>query len=113
MSKDDAYVLDMLRAASLARQFGKACTEAEFLEDVKTQSAVLHQLTVLGEAVRRVSARFRERHPDVPWPQIAGLRHRIVHGYDEIDIDRVWEVIERDLSPLIGALERIAKREPS
>jgi uncharacterized protein with HEPN domain len=113
MSKDDGYVLDMLRAARLARQFGHECTEAQFLDDVKTQSAVLHQLTTLGEAVRRVSQSFRDSHPHVPWSQIGGLRNRIVHEYDEIDIDRVWEVIVRDLPVLIIALERIAKPEPS
>jgi uncharacterized protein with HEPN domain len=112
MSKDDAYVLDMLRAARLARQFGVECTEQQFLEDIKTQSAVLHQLTMLGEAVRRVSQDFHETHASVPWQEIAGLRNRIVHEYDEIDIDRVWEVIRRDLPPLIAALERIAKPEP-
>ncbi|MBE3132119.1 MAG: DUF86 domain-containing protein [Acidobacteria bacterium] len=113
MSKDDAYVLDMLRAASLARQFAEGCTEARFLDDVKTQSAVLHQLTMLGEAVRRVSQEFREHHPQVPWGEIAGLRNRIVHEYDEIDLDRVWEVIRRDLPRLIPALEAIAHPEPS
>jgi uncharacterized protein with HEPN domain len=113
MSKDDAYVLDMLRAASLARQFAEGCTEAQFLEDVKTQSAVLHQLTKLGEAVRRVSQEFRDRHPQVPWGEIAGLRNRIVHEYDEIDLDRVWEVIRRDLPRLITALEAIGQPEPS
>ena len=113
MSKDDAYVLDMLHAARLARDFGAECTERQFLDDVKTQSAVLHQLTVLGAAVRRVSQEFQDAHPDVPWQQIAGLRNRIVHEYDEIDIDRVWEVVQRDLPRLITALERIARPEPS
>jgi uncharacterized protein with HEPN domain len=112
MSKDDAHVLDMLRAARLARQFGEDCTEQQFLDDVKTQSAVLHQLTLLGEAVRRVSQEFRDRHADVPWHDIAGLRNRIVHDYDDIDLDRVWEVIVSDLPHLIPALERIAKVEP-
>jgi uncharacterized protein with HEPN domain len=112
MSKDDAYVLDMLRAAKLARQFGEECTEQQFLDDVKTQSAVLYQLTLLGEAVRRVSQPFRDAHPDVPWQQMAGLRNRIVHEYDDVDIDRVWEVIRKDLAPLVAALERIAKPEP-
>jgi uncharacterized protein with HEPN domain len=113
MSKDDACVLDMLRAARLAREFGAECAEQQFLDDVKTQSAVLHQLTVLGAAVRRVSQEFQDAHPDVPWQEIAGLRNRIVHEYDEIDIDRVWELIQRDLPPLITALERIARPEPS
>jgi uncharacterized protein with HEPN domain len=113
MSRDDGYVLDMLRAATLARDFGTACGQTAFLDDVKTQSAVLHQLTVLGEAVRRVSPPFRDQHPQVPWTSIAGLRSRIIHDYDDIDLDQVWEVVERDLPALIPALELIAKTEPS
>ena len=113
MSKDDGYVLDMLRAARLAQQFGDERSQLAFLEDLKTQSAVLHQLTELGEAVRRVSQAFRDAHPEVPWQSIAGLRSRIIHDYDDIDLDQVWEVIRRDLPALIPALEQIAKAEPS
>ncbi|HEX7486491.1 MAG TPA: DUF86 domain-containing protein [Vicinamibacterales bacterium] len=113
MSNDDAYVLDMLRSATLARQFAEGCSEQQFLEDIKTQSAVLHQLTLLGEAVRRISDGFRKLHPDVPWNEIAGMRNRIVHDYDEIDLDRVWEVLHRDLPGLIPALKSIAQTEPS
>jgi uncharacterized protein with HEPN domain len=113
MSRDDGYVLDMLRAARLALDFGREHTQMQFLEDVKTQSAVLHQFTVLGEAVRRVSQSFRDAHPQVPWSEIAGLRSKIIHDYDDIDLDQVWEVIERDLPALIPCLELIARTEPS
>jgi len=113
MSNDDGHVLDMLRAAALAHEFVRGCSVDDFLADIKTQSAVLHQLTMLGEAVRRVSEGFRAGHPEVPWSDIAGMRNRIVHEYDAVDIDLVWEVLERDLPALIPALKRIAKTEPS
>ncbi|HEY5616962.1 MAG TPA: HepT-like ribonuclease domain-containing protein [Vicinamibacterales bacterium] len=74
MSRDDAHVLDILTAARRAETFVEGMTDAAFLDDIKTQSAVLHQLTVLGEAARRVSEGFRETHQGVPWKAMAGLR---------------------------------------
>jgi uncharacterized protein with HEPN domain len=64
---------------------------------VKTQSAVLHQLLVLGEAVKRLSGDFRDAHPEVPWRLIAGMRDKLIHHYDSVDLDEVWRVAERDI----------------
>lgn len=112
MSRDDAHVLDMLEAARRAETFVEGMTEAAFLDDIKTQSAVLHQLTVLGEAVRRVSQSFRDAHPGIQWKEMAGLRSRIVHDYDEIDLDEVWNILKKDLPSLIPRIEAIARMEP-
>ena len=112
MSRDDAHLLDVLEAARRGLVFVEGMSEAAFLNDIKTQSAVLHQLTVLGEATRRVSQEFRDAHPEVPWRVMAGLRSRIVHDYDEVDLDAVWAVLEKDLPKLIPQLEAIAKTEP-
>lgn len=112
MSRDDAHVLDMLEAARRARSFIEGTTDAAFLDDIKTQSAVLHQLTVLGEAARRVSEDFRSTHAAVPWKDITGFRSRIVHDYDEIDLDEVWNILRKDLPALILQLQTIAKPEP-
>lgn len=112
MSRDEAHVLDILEAARRALAFVAGMTDRQFLNDLKTQSAVLHQLTVLGEATRRVSDEFRSANPDVSWKEMAGLRSRIIHDYDEVDLDQVWTVIERDLPRLIPRLEAIAKSEP-
>lgn len=112
MSRDEAHVLDILEAARRARSFVEDLTDGVFLDDLKTQSAVLHQLTVLGEATRRVSEEYRSSHPDLPWKEMAGLRSRIVHDYDEVDLDQVWTVLQKDLPDLISKLETIAKTEP-
>lgn len=112
MSRDDGYVLDLLEAARRARAFVEGVSEAQFLGDLKTQSAVLHQLTVLGEAARRISPPFRDAHAGVPWKEMAGLRSRIVYDYDEVDLDEVWVVQQRDLPALIPTLSALAKTEP-
>lgn len=75
--------------------------KAAFLEDYKTQSAVLHQLMVIGEAVKRLSVEFRDDHPVVPWSLIAGMRDKLIHGYDIVDLDEVWRTAEVDVPELL------------
>ena len=113
MSRDDAVALDMLNAARRAVDFAADCTEAELGTDLKTQSAILHQLLVLGEAAKRLSDDFREAHPGTPWKAIAGMRDRIIHGYDDVDLREVWRTVDRDLPSLIVTLERLIPPEPA
>ena len=113
MWRDDATLLDILRAARLALEFRGGLDKAVFLTDVKTQAAILHELLVLGEAAKRLSAGFREEHPDVPWKAIAGMRDRLLHGYDDVDLDLVWKTVDEDLSVLIERLAGLAPRRDS
>ncbi len=105
MSRDSATLIDLVRAATLTLQFTRDMSHAAFREDVKTQSAVLHQLLVLGEAVKRLSPEFRADHPTIPWPMIAGMRDRLIHAYDAVDLDEVWRTVNRDVPALLSALE--------
>jgi len=74
MSRDSATLLDVLRAARLILEFTRDMDRPAFFDDIKTQSAVLHQLLVLGKAVKRFSGEFRTAHPEIPWGLIAGMR---------------------------------------
>jgi uncharacterized protein with HEPN domain len=67
--------------------------------------AVVHAIQEIGEAASRVSEVGRSRAASVPWKQIVGMRHRMVHVYYDIDTDAVWEVLERDLGALIAHLD--------
>lgn len=64
-------------------------------------------LEVIGEAASRVPGEDCARYPEILWPQIVGLRNRLIHGYDAVDLDILWQIIEHDLPPLITALETI------
>jgi len=112
MPRDDAILLDLLRASRRAAEGRSGLSIAAFREDWKAQSIVLHQLLVLGEAVKRLSPGFREAHPDISWRKMAGLRDILIHCYDTIDAETVWEIVDRDLPPLIAFLERVAPRRP-
>ena len=105
MSRDEAALLDILNTAQAAQRFVAGMSDVQFLADDKTQSAVLHQLLVLGEAAKRVSAEFRTSHPDIPWRLVTGMRDNLIHEYDEVDVDTVWDTVARDLPSLIAAVE--------
>jgi uncharacterized protein with HEPN domain len=79
MSRDDTTLLDILTAARLATEFKGGLDKASFSTDLKTQSAILHQLLILGEAVKRLSEEFRAKHPGIPWRMIEGMRDTLIH----------------------------------
>jgi len=108
LPRDDAHVLDILKAARLAIEFKGSAGKAAFLSDAKTQSAVLHQLLVIGEAVKRLSPEFRAAHPEVPWRLIAGTRDKLIHFYEGVDLEEVWKMVTSDLPELIRLIEPLA-----
>jgi uncharacterized protein with HEPN domain len=74
--------------------------------------AILRCVEIVGEAASRVPVDIQGRYPNIPWPQIIGMRNRLVHGYDIVDYDIVWSTVTRDLPPLITALEKIVSSNP-
>lgn len=90
MSRDGAVLADILLAAERLRRFTRDVEHAAFLIDVEKRSAVLHQLLILGEAVRRLSPALRARHPTIAWQRIASMRNSLIHEYDRVDLDIVW-----------------------
>lgn len=102
--RDDATLLDIRRACELVAQFIEGFNEQAFLADSKTQSAVLHQILLLGEAAKRLSVAARDRFPSVPWKQISGMRDRLIHGYDSVDLIEVWNTASRDVPDLLKAV---------
>jgi uncharacterized protein with HEPN domain len=112
LPRDEAYVLDILKAARLAIEFKGTADRAAFLADAKTQSAVLHQLLVIGEAVKRLSPEFRTAHLEVPWKLIAGTRDKLIHFYEGVDLEQVWGMVTSDLPELIRWIEPLAPPAP-
>lgn len=104
MQRDIAYLVDMLRAASLALTFIGDMSYEEFASDIKTQAAVIREFEIIGEAAGRVSDEFQQRHPEVPWGGAVSMRNRMIHGYDSIDLRIVWEVLHKDISGLITVI---------
>ena len=80
-------------------------TRAELDSDRQLNLSLVRLLEIVGEAAGRVPAEERARHLDIPWPDIGGLRNRLIHGYDSVDFDILWHIVSDDLPPLIAALE--------
>ena len=96
--------MDIANAARLALDFAAGLTRDQFFRDLKTQSAILHQLTILGEAVKRLSGEFRTRYPEIPRPLIAGMRDHLIHAYDAVDLDEVWRTLKKDIPDLLNGI---------
>jgi uncharacterized protein with HEPN domain len=69
--------------------------------------ALIRLVEIVGEASAKVSSEMQARYPSIPWPQIIGMRNRLIHGYDSVDLDILWDTLEVDLPPLIAELEKI------
>jgi len=113
MARDEVVLLDIVRAAQLVLEFKRDMDRAAFFEDLKTQSAILHQLMVIGEAVKRLSAEFRGRHPRGSWSLIAGMRDKLIHGYDIVDLEQVWQTTVKDVPELLSLLEPLLPKQES
>ncbi|MCP2729743.1 HepT-like ribonuclease domain-containing protein [Limnofasciculus baicalensis] len=82
-----------------------------FLSDDKTQSAIVFQLIIIGEAVKGLSLELRTQHPEIPWSLIARMRDNLIHGYDDIDLDEVWKTSDEDIPGLLASLEPLVLQE--
>ncbi len=111
MERDNAFLLDIARFAETILQLTADMDESVFQADVRTQLAVLYELTVLGEAVKRLSPEFRDAHPEIPWRNMAGMRDKLIHDYDGVNMKRVWEVICTSIPDLLKQIEPLVPKE--
>ena len=105
MADDRATILDMVLACRRIGRFIAGVDEAAFVGSEEKRWAVVSQLSIVGESVRRLSPTFREAHPQFAWRQIAGMRDRLIHGYDKIDWSVVWVTATQDVPKLMVELE--------
>jgi uncharacterized protein with HEPN domain len=106
-ARDAALLLDMLLAARDAQSFVEGLDEAAFRASRLHQNAVIRSLEIIGEAAGKVSAATQAAHPQIPWRDITGMRHRLIHGYGEVRLDIVWTVVREHLDPLLVELKRL------
>ena len=105
--RDDIVLKDIVNAAQLIAAFVDGFEKNMFNEDWKTRSAVLCQLTVIGEAVKRLSAEFRASHTQIPWALMVGMRDHLVHAYDLVDWDEAWKTAVTDIPSLLEKIKQL------
>lgn len=109
--RDSSFLNDILEATRKIEDIIRATSEQSFLGDAVQQAAVLHHLTVIGEAINRLSMQVRDRHPEVPWHQIVSVRNRIVHAYFDLDWEILWVAATEDVPALQKQIAAIIENE--
>jgi uncharacterized protein with HEPN domain len=105
MHRDDATLLDIAHAAKRVLLYAADLQKSSLMADDEKQSAILYQVIVLGEATKRLSSEFCSRHPEIPWKEIAGMRDILIHQYDRINLETLWDVIHQDIPQLLSFLQ--------
>lgn len=113
MSRHDPVlrVIHMRDHAREAIEMASGRSRNDLDKDRMLNLALVRLVEVIGEAAAKVPDAFRERYPDVPWQQIVGMRNRLIHGYDAVDFDILWTIIQDDLPSLIDQLEEVLSHE--
>jgi uncharacterized protein with HEPN domain len=107
MQRDKASVLDIIYAIERILSYTSGMSYERFAVNEEKQDAVLRRITIIGEATKRISAEFREVHSHIAWREMAGMRDIVVHNYDQLKVQVVWDVVQNDLSHLLTQLQCI------
>ena len=109
MSKrsDEDLIEDLLICLSKIAQYVHGLSYDDFVNDQKTQDAIIRNLEIIGEASKKLSPDIKEKHTNIPWKMIAGTRDRLIHGYFGVNIDVVWDIVTIDLPVLKREINKI------
>ena len=108
---DDALLVDILLAARDAQRLTEGVSRDDFMQNEILQLAIEKLVENIGEAASRLSPAARAKIPHIPWHDVVGMRHRLVHDYGNVDLGQVWHVVEVDLDALIASIEPIVPAE--
>lgn len=100
MENDNLYVEHIKGAIAKIAKFVEELSYGSFSMNELAQSAVLRELSVIGEAAKKLSESFKRQHARIPWKHIVGMRDKLVHDYFEIDVEAVWKTVKEDLASL-------------
>ncbi len=108
---DRNFLSDLQEAIRRIEVYTEGMAYQTFLEDTRTQDAVIRNLEIIGEATKNLSKDLRERHPYVPWKGMAGVRDRLIHHYFGVNLDIVWQIVTDELPKVASQLESILREE--
>ncbi len=111
MKDNRIYLEHILDSIVLIEQYTRGMSVDKFKKDSKTVDAVIRNFEIIGEAAGKLPQQFRDRHPEVPWKSLTGLRNVLIHEYFGVDVEAVWENIGQKLPELKTQMETILSRE--
>ena len=101
MNRDPTYLVDIATTCQTVIELIQGMSQSSFVADKRTHLAVLYEITFIGEIVKRLSPEFRQAHPEILWKQIAGMRDKLMHDYNKVDLDLTWEVTQSSIPKLL------------
>jgi uncharacterized protein with HEPN domain len=107
MERDKQSLLDMLQSAEIVMEYISERSQTDCATDLQLQDAIMRRLSIIGEAAKRISQPTRDQLSTIPWFAINGMRNRLIHEYDGIDFDIVWDTTIKDLPILIIELKKV------
>jgi len=103
------HIEDILDGMEKAEVLLEGVTYEEFESDFRINFAVVRALEIIGEATKRIPSSIRKKYPRIEWKAMAGMRDRIIHGYDNVDLRIVWEVVKKDISLIKPEIKKILR----
>jgi uncharacterized protein with HEPN domain len=111
MKRDDSiYLRHVLDAITRIEQYVQGLSEEAFSLNTLVQDAVIRQIEIVGEATKRLSSGLRNRNPQIPWQDIAGMRDKLIHEYFGVDMEQVWLTAKDDIPYLKGEIAGILSK---
>ncbi|MBA7620365.1 hypothetical protein ES703_27714 [subsurface metagenome] len=106
---DMAFIEHVLDSINAIEKFSKNITKKELISNRLKQSAIIREIEIIGEAVKNISNRTKERHKEVAWKEIIGTRDKIIHHYFGVDMNIIWKILREDLPELKRQMQNIKK----
>lgn len=107
MKTDELYISDIKQQADFILEILPKISRDELIESMLYQNALIRSLEVIGEAAKRLSAEFLAAHPEIPIREMARTRDKLIHGYADIDLDKLWMIVSVDIPRLAEQLEEL------
>jgi uncharacterized protein with HEPN domain len=109
--RDFDSLRDIVLCARRVLEYMKDVPQSEFEQNTEKQDSITYRILIMGEATKRLSPEFIAQHSNIPWRQIAAMRNFLVHEYDRIDLDVLWDVIHNNIPKLLNLLEPLLASE--
>jgi len=103
------FIHEILECIKKIEKYVSGISYNDFIKEDKTKDAVVRNLEIIGEAANQIPVNIKEKYKDIPWTQIIGLRHRLIHSYFVVDYDIVWNIINKELPDLKIKIKEIFK----
>ncbi len=105
--RDQLYVKHIADSIYAIESYIKGVKKTSFAGDTKTQDAIIRRIEIIGEAAKRISLSMKKQYPDIPWREMAGMRDKLIHHYDDIELPILWDTLKEDIPTLKKLLSPI------